>query len=76
MIEFIIPKAALVCSISGAILINFKKKQGFYFYILANILWLFESTRRNMTEQCFVWVLFTILALHGIHQWNKEKRSC
>lgn len=61
---------ALISAI-GAILVNFKKSQGMYFWIVSNIMWIFYSIFiKPNNPQLFMYLIFTIINLHGIIKWR------
>lgn len=67
---------ALVLSLLGNLLLNFKKvKLGYLTWIISNFMWVFiglNSTEKNC-PQIIMYVIYIVLNIHGIYKWRKEK---
>jgi hypothetical protein len=63
---------ALAGSIIGALLIAEKKISGFYFWSVANTLWLIDSIGRSDVQQSILWFYYLITCALGIYSWGKK----
>lgn len=71
----IVSTIALMLSIAGNVFLNKKKvKIGYSVWIASNLLWVIvglTATDRNI-PQILMYVLYTILNIHGIYNWRKS----
>lgn len=68
----IVSTIALMLSVAGNVFLNKKKvKIGYSVWIVSNLLWVIvglTATDRNI-PQILMYVLYTILNIHGIYNW-------
>ena len=69
----IITWIALGFSLTGNIFINRKSVFGFYFWIISNVLWIIYAVSQEITAQIVLFVVYTVLAFHGIWSWKNSK---
>lgn len=67
----IISWLALGCSLFGAYLINKKRIEGFYVWILANALWMLVNYLVWVPAQLILFTIYQGFNLHGIWSWRK-----
>ena len=71
----IVSTVALMLSVAGNVFLNKKKvKIGYSVWIVSNLLWTIvglTATDRNI-PQILMYVLYTILNIHGIYNWRKS----
>ena len=68
-------------SVGGAVLINFKNRWGFVFWMVANLAWAAIDFNRGIKEETVVFLVFFITSLCGFISWTgqgkkKESVSC
>ena len=67
---------ALILSIGGNILLNFKKvKLGYAVWVISNLMWVIiglTAAERNY-PQIMMYVIYTMLNIHGIYKWGKSE---
>ena len=65
---------AMVLSLGGNVLINYKKRIGFFVWILSNICWIIVSLMALQTNwiQIFMFVIFIGLNIQGAISWKKK----
>ena len=64
---------ALIFSLSGNILINFKKRMGFLVWIVSNVIWIVVnliSIQVNWS-QVIMFFVYILLSVHGFINWKK-----
>ncbi len=62
-------------SIFGALFNAYKRIEGFYFWIIANIGWIILNIQMGFYEQIPMWIIFTIISFLGILHWRKEENN-
>lgn len=68
---------ALIFSILGNLLINFKSRNGYVLWIVSNIIWInvgLMSDEKNY-PQILMYAIYIILNLQGIYNWSKKEKS-
>ncbi len=71
----IVSVLALVASLTGNTLINFKKKVGFIVWILSNILWIVVNLMGTPNwSQIIMFIVYMALNVHGYVTWTKAKK--
>lgn len=60
---------ATIISILGTILNAFMRIEGFYFWIIGNIAWIYIGHQRKMRGVMFMFGVYTLLAILGIYNW-------
>lgn len=63
---------ALFLSIFGSILISFKIKNGFIFWSISNIIWLYDSYLRTDINQAILWSFYLSNCIIGFYIWGKK----
>ena len=72
---FVLSVLALISSVSGNLLINFKKKIGFIIWIISNCLWILVNVLGEPNyPQIVMFFAYAVLNLHGLITWSKEKK--
>lgn len=72
----IISIIATILSLSGNLLVNYKKKIGFIIWIASNILWIFINLISELNvSQCIMFFFYAVLNVSGYIKWNKEDKS-
>lgn len=66
----IIEWAATVLSIFGALLISFKLSQGYYIWIVGNVLWMSFSLKHKHYGLLVLAVSYFIINIIGIIRWQ------
>jgi len=64
---------ALTLSLTGNILINYQKKQGFVIWTLANVIWIYLAFTRWDWAQVALFTVYTVLNIHGLYTWKNKK---
>lgn len=60
-------------SITGAILVGFKKVQGFYIWVVANFSWIAINLYQGvLQDQVFMWSAFLATSIFSIYNWHKD----
>ena len=63
---------ALVLSLAGNALINFRKRIGFFVWILSNVAWIAVNMMGTPNwSQIAMFVVYTALNVHGWIKWGK-----
>ena len=63
---------ALVLSLAGNALINFRKRIGFFVWILSNVAWIAVNMMGTPNwSQIAMFVVYTALNAHGWMKWGK-----
>ena len=63
---------ALVLSLSGNALINFRKRVGFFVWILSNVAWIVVNMMGTPNwSQIVMFVVYVALNVHGWIAWGK-----
>ena len=74
MLVNILSAFALIFSLSGNILINYKKKIGFIVWIISNILWIAVNLAGEPNWcQIAMFIVYMALNVQGWLAWNKKK---
>lgn len=61
---------ALVGSVLGAWMVARHDKMGFYVWLIANTLWLYDSVSRGDVQQSILWIYYNITCVVGIRSWK------
>ena len=65
---------ALIFSLVGNILVNFKKKLGFIIWIISNVFWIVVNFIGNMNyPQVIMYLVYAGLNVQGYVNWSKSK---
>jgi len=62
-------------SITGVILNAQMKISGFYFWVFANIGWIYVGCRTEMYAQVALFTFYTGCSIYGIYMWRKKRSS-
>ena len=63
---------ALVLSLAGNALINFRKRIGFFVWILSNVAWIAVNMMGNPNwSQIAMFVVYVVFNVHGWMKWGK-----
>ena len=64
---------ALIVSLMGNIMINYKKRNGFIVWIISNILWIAVNFCQTPNyQQVIMYVVYAIINIEGYIRWKKE----
>jgi hypothetical protein len=61
---------ALIGSVVGAWMVARHNKNGFYVWLVANTLWLYDSWGRGDVEQSLLWIYYNATCIIGIVSWK------
>jgi len=61
-------------SIFGMFLLLFKKIEAWYFWIVADILYIILFIQNQLYLSSFIYLVFLILSIQGLINWNKIKK--
>ena len=77
MLYWVLSGIALVFSLSGNILVNFKHKTGFIIWILSNIFWIAVNILQNPVNgfQIIMFSVYICLNIHGFINWTKDSKG-
>lgn len=76
-IKFLLSVAALIASLSGNLLINYKKVVGFYVWILSDFLWI-SVILMNVDvnfPQIGMYIAYVLINIEGIVKWKKGDKN-
>ena len=59
-----------VITIAGAILINYKRPEGFLLWIVSNAAWIYIDFVKGIPEQSIVYVFFFFTSIQGWFLWR------
>jgi len=66
---------ALILSLAGNLLINFKKRTGFIVWLLSNILWIAVNLLgKPNVSQIIMFIVYIGFNVHGFLNWRKSKQ--
>lgn len=63
---------ALLLSVVGSLMINYKKQYGFYVYLISNALMVYMFVRLQNVAQSIQFIFFIVLNIHGIIKWRDK----
>lgn len=67
---------ALVLSLTGNILINYKKRIGYIVWILSNVAWIAVNvTGQFNVPMVIMYVVYMILNIQGFLLWSKDNKK-
>lgn len=67
---------ATVFSLSGNLLVNYKKRSGFIIWTIANILWIYVNIISELNiSQCIMFLCYGALNVMGFIKWRKEDKK-
>jgi len=67
---------ALILSLVGNILVNYKNKTGFIIWILSNIFWIIINFLSEVNyPQVLMYLIYTTLNVQGLMLWKKKKKK-
>ena len=65
---------ALILSLIGNILVNYKKKLGFIIWISSNVFWIIVNFLGDVNyPQVIMYIVYAILNVQGYINWSKNK---
>lgn len=64
-----------ILTIIGAILVNYKRSEGFLLWIGTNAAWVYVDFVKGIPEQSVVYVFFLFTSFQGWFLWNREKQQ-
>ena len=65
---------ALILSLVGNILVNYKKKLGFIIWISSNVFWVIVNFMGEMNyPQVIMYIIYAILNIQGYINWRKSE---
>ncbi len=59
--------------ILGAILNASKRIEGFYIWIIANILWIYIGIITKLYGMAFLFFVYLLIAIYGIITWKRKE---
>ena len=62
---------AATLGIIGAILVSFKRIEGFYLWLIANPMWMYIGLRNDDYGLVVMFGVYTVITINGIWQWKK-----
>lgn len=69
----VVSALALVASLVGNTLVNFKRRVGFLIWILSNVLWILTNVFwMHNGFQVVMFVVYLLLNLHGYILWTRN----
>lgn len=67
---------ALILSLAGNLLINFKKRIGFIVWLLSNILWITVNLLgKPNVSQIIMFIVYIGFNVHGFLNWRKSTKQ-
>jgi len=72
MLALIAEAVATVGSIVGILLINHRRRSGFLWWVVADVLWVPILASRELWGAAGLFAFYTVLAVHGWVKWGKE----
>ena len=67
---------SLLLSLSGNLLINHKKKIGFWIWILSDISWIIVNFLGEPNyPQILMYIIYIIINIDGVIKWSKSKKG-
>ena len=67
---------ALILSLIGNILVNYKKKLGFIIWISSNVFWIVVNYMGDVNyPQVIMYVMYVVLNIQGFINWSKKKEN-
>lgn len=65
---------SLILSLSGNLLINYKKKIGFWIWIASDISWIIVNfLGKPNYPQILMYIIYIIINIDGVIRWSKNK---
>ena len=61
---------AVLLSLTGNILINFKKVTGYFVWISSNMLWIIITFCRSEWNLVALFSIYILLCIHGVYKWR------
>ena len=62
-----------VLSVIGVVLNIRKKRSCFYFWTVANLIWIYVSLKQKIYAQTFLFLVYLALSIWGFFVWKKEQ---
>lgn len=66
---------ALILSLSGNVLVIKKRRSGFAYWTLANVIWFADALRRGDCAQATLWTVYLVLSVWGWMSWGRAGRA-
>lgn len=66
---------ATALSLTGNLLVNKKRVEGFYVWIISNVLWVIIALRGSDMAQVVLFLCYAILNAHGIISWKRSSSN-
>ena len=60
-------------SLIGTVLITFRRKEGFYFWIVGNGGLIFINYKAGIPGQIVLFSVYLVLAIYGVYKWRPKK---
>lgn len=64
-----------IMSITGTIFNNYQRKEGFYFWFFANVLWTGVYLHQGFYPQAFQFAVFALFTVQGFFKWCQIERE-
>jgi nicotinamide riboside transporter PnuC len=64
---------SVVFAVTGTILNAYKKRIGFYFWLLSNGYFVFFNFKSEIYFQAILFLIYTFLCFIGLYQWRKKE---
>lgn len=66
---------ALILSLMGNVMLNFKNKFGYIVWILSNVLWIAINYLDHLNvPQVIMYLTYTLLNVHGFIRWSRNDK--
>ena len=66
---------SMIIGLTGTLLVTYKNKTGFIFWIFGNCLWLIYGFITKQYFFAFQYIIFTGLAIFGFLKWTKDDKK-
>jgi len=70
LVHHIIEWVATILSIAGALLIAYKQVNGYYVWVVANILWIFFALKHKHYGLLVLSISYMVINVVGLTRWN------
>jgi nicotinamide riboside transporter PnuC len=62
---------SFIISIIGSLLVIYKKRSGFIFWIISNTLWMIVNIKAGIYSQASMFAFFNLTSLYGYLKWRE-----
>lgn len=64
-----------ILSIVGGFLVSWKRVEGFYVWVVANVGWIIWCVIFHATGQMTMWFIYTVQSLLGVYKWHVSEET-